>query len=838
MFYLTDASINGIANAILSGVFAFYLFSLKKKDKATLMLMFFFLFYTIFSIRLTVHVSLISTRLLPVTEIGMVFLYIGMMFLTPFALYFYKTLSGKTTKILIAISIIVTAGVAIGVVLTAVFNPWSIFLFDTDQFFFQNSTRIVGPPASILTIVATSVFFYKAHRFSESEAKGLKRIFRPVGRFARASRNFAILCFGLIIQGVIGILAGTKVINYDTARVMMILIMLFVLFFLVMVYLNNSTQPSNMIIKIVGISLATIIIIFVLLGYYLTETVRQNYHEARLAEIRLLQPYMDISRDRALEFGQVIRDKNVIIPESIQYIAARPVSDGYYSENYTMLYNVSGNLSADILKQSDDYEKGNRIKALIRYKRIDKTAFMDKDGVERYPTEEEATAMARDILNQEPVPEYTRSGRLWDMSDITTYYTKYNLTSGGMVYELGYRYTDYRQAQHRTSVFLLVILILISIIIIVLFPLFFRNIITEPIRRLLKGVRSFNQGDLSVEIPVMVLDEIGFLSTSFNNMAQNFRTILQDLQSAAEHVSDSSREMTTTAQALSHGAGQQAVSLEQSTSSMEEVSLSIYKISLNCQDQASSVEEITAAIDQLNNSMDEIYKAAKRVSDGADKAVSQALKAEGSSVIAQEGMKKIEDSSNKIYNIINVINDIAEQTNLLSLNASIEAARAGVAGRGFAVVADEISKLADESVKAVKEIEKLIKETGVNVKNGSRMVNELNQVIKEMMKVAEFTGKEGNEMGKSIEEQLVASKEITKSIENVNILSQGIAESSEKISITTDELSKGLEDVNDVTQQAAGSAEELTAAAEELSAQADHLNELFEQFSEKKDAAS
>ncbi len=74
------------------------------------------------------------------------------------------------------------------------------------------------------------------------------------------------------------------------------------------------------------------------------------------------------------------------------------------------------------------------------------------------------------------------------------------------------------------------LVVISSILIILIFPSFFRTALLDPLAKLLRGVRIANAGDLSVQVPVQYIDEIGFLTQSFNRMISALNEATQALK--------------------------------------------------------------------------------------------------------------------------------------------------------------------------------------------------------------------------------------------------------------------------------------------------------------------
>ncbi|MBW7857417.1 MAG: HAMP domain-containing protein, partial [Leptonema sp. (in: Bacteria)] len=106
------------------------------------------------------------------------------------------------------------------------------------------------------------------------------------------------------------------------------------------------------------------------------------------------------------------------------------------------------------------------------------------------------------------------------------------------IYEGGYFYRDYRSFIHISAFKQIVLLAGVLFVLLVIFPLFFRGSLINPLTELLDGVTKVNQGDLSVVVPVHVQDEIGFLAGSFNSMVKSIKDAQAKLQDYANNLEE------------------------------------------------------------------------------------------------------------------------------------------------------------------------------------------------------------------------------------------------------------------------------------------------------------
>lgn len=118
------------------------------------------------------------------------------------------------------------------------------------------------------------------------------------------------------------------------------------------------------------------------------------------------------------------------------------------------------------------------------------------------------------------------------------------------VYEAGFHYLKYRAYVRDAALDFFILTIGGLFLLLTVFPVFFHLALVSPLNKLLAGVSRVNEGNLDAQVKVGVEDEIGTLARSFNNMTVSIREARQKLQEYAvgleQKVSERTRDLEQT----------------------------------------------------------------------------------------------------------------------------------------------------------------------------------------------------------------------------------------------------------------------------------------------------
>ena len=340
--------------------------------------------------------------------------------------------------------------------------------------------------------------------------------------------------------------------------------------------------------------------------------------------------------------------------------------------------------------------------------------------------------------------------------------TKWNWLVAGSVY--GDEFTKESSALMQ-KIIVFAIILLLGMGASIYFTL--RHILSLPLRQVRDAATRLSNGDLTVSMDVVRIDEIGQLMTAINGIGQGLTTVVKQVR-------ENTTQILQSAQEIAAGNADLSARTESQASSLEET--------------AASMHELTGTVRQNSESANNANTLVLATSDVA---------AKGGGVVSEvmQTMGSIQESSRKIVDIISVIDGIAFQTNILALNAAVEAARAGEQGRGFAVVATEVRNLAQRSANAAKEIKELIGDSVEKINAGNHLV--------------EKTGE--------------AMSEVVASVERVTMIMSEISAASREQSSGIEQINQAVSQMDEMTQQNAALVEQAAAGAKSMEDQASNL---------------
>ncbi|MBI3140323.1 MAG: methyl-accepting chemotaxis protein [Rhodocyclales bacterium] len=304
-----------------------------------------------------------------------------------------------------------------------------------------------------------------------------------------------------------------------------------------------------------------------------------------------------------------------------------------------------------------------------------------------------------------------------------------------------------------------------------LFVFVVRGFIVRPLAQLAVNIRemaaSTGTFDLTRRYATDRGDEIGQISSVFDNLVAAFRGIVEEIRSESARLSTSMTELSSVQVQMAESSRQQMDSATAVSSSVEQLTVSVGRVvelaegtrSLADQDLALSSEGAQVAL----RAAEEMRRVAQSVTESS------------------LAVDRLSERSHQIGGIVKVIRDIADQTNMLALNAAIEAARAGEQGRGFAVVADEVRKLAERTSQSTAEIGELIEAVHQGVteaaasmeqmrgqaESGVALVNTAQESLGRIADSARQTAAKVGEIAGATREQRVSGDAAATSVERI-----------------------------------------------------------------------
>ncbi|TGN41932.1 methyl-accepting chemotaxis protein [Marinobacter confluentis] len=356
-------------------------------------------------------------------------------------------------------------------------------------------------------------------------------------------------------------------------------------------------------------------------------------------------------------------------------------------------------------------------------------------------------------------------------------------------------------AEENQRFLIIAALVLVLLVVVYLYVGFFMSV-RNAISSFSRAARSVAEGDMTTHIDLENRDELGALTTEFNDMTDKMAELIRSVGRTTSDVDQQAIRVNDTATANSQAVARQ----------MEESG------------------QINEAMNQMVEAVNEVTESAHRVAESAGSAEQDTEK--GRKVVADtvgtinalareiagavDVINRVNKDSDNISQVLVEIKAIAEQTNLLALNAAIEAARAGEQGRGFAVVADEVRSLSQRTHKSTEEIEGMISRLQSGVKDAVTAMTNSHDVT-------ETTVRKSTEVTEALDR-------IAKGISLIVDMSHQIAQAAEEQSAVAKNVNTNVEQISVLGQATADNANETLSSSRRMSELTASLQRLVEAF--------
>lgn len=347
--------------------------------------------------------------------------------------------------------------------------------------------------------------------------------------------------------------------------------------------------------------------------------------------------------------------------------------------------------------------------------------------------------------------------------------------------------------------------------------------LTKPLTSLVELTKKASKGDLTVKSDYQSEDEIGILSTSFNNMIDNMKILIFNIKEVTEVV-------TSVTESLLASTQQTSSSINEVAENMTNVAADIEKGSENAKNGVDSATELSNELDSVSKKIIESEESSKNVynvsNNGFEVIRKLEEKNERSSIVSKEVtevINSLSEKANSIGMIVETITSISKETNLLALNAAIEAARAGEAGKGFSVVAEEVRKLSENTAESTNNVKSIITNIQKDIKLAKTTIIQIEEVGIEQNEAVNITKNTFKEINTSVEEI----------VEKINIISESlfsVDSSKTNLISVVENVSFMAEGVSEATQNVCGATEEQNAEMEQISTLVQELNNMTQKL--------
>jgi len=507
-----------VAPTILTFLISIFLLVISKKERTAQYLAFTFISLTLFNIGYLIGYGIDH----PIAAIGWhiaCLIVLAVFSKVQFAYYLPDKLNKQEPRIVLVIGILLYLFAQIQYS-TKAQEAGNRFIFKNHIYASNYTSQLVPMLTSlfflwIFVVLIRQVLQHTKEEYNEKSIliRFFARIFFPLSRDGKLVRSFLVLTFfELVINMLVVVGWYSSFISHTAMNFLMSTGLMLVYLSYTVVYVNNSRKNITFMVKIVGVALVFLLVVSSLMGARSISYAEKSYDAENIAIIEGV-------------FSSPSWRENRTYPKSIEYIAYRNNTTGVYSKEYKLAMKKDDNLRDELFQKSDEEELDFNLKALSRKIQNQKLS------------QEEAKEKAFQKIKETQLKIKSRYYRQIGDSRFI-YYVLNEVDSNGEdnIYEFGFSYLNYRKMIHDVVFVEVITILFVVFIVLTIFPLFFRINLVLPLRNLLEGVKEINNGNLKTQVKVDVLDEIGYLTNSFNKMVSSIDSAQEQLEDYAKNL--------------------------------------------------------------------------------------------------------------------------------------------------------------------------------------------------------------------------------------------------------------------------------------------------------------
>ena len=350
------------------------------------------------------------------------------------------------------------------------------------------------------------------------------------------------------------------------------------------------------------------------------------------------------------------------------------------------------------------------------------------------------------------------------------------------------------------------------------------------IKQMLKGIKTFSEGDFTVGFESKSCDEIGSMGNALNHMQHNLKAMVADMQQNSTEVKNNAKELSDACEETTQVAEGIAKASEELATASTDLAINAsqgFERLNNLAEEINTIFERTTAIKQSLDVTQHANQKGTHFIQDLQKAIDENV---AITLKIKELVEILGSKSAAITDITSVIRNISDQTRLLALNAMIESARAGESGKGFTVVAQEIGKLSVQTSNSVSGIEQIITEVSTAIEQTQEYVQQGSKIVEHTTSVSEETGKAFGKIDQSVNQMVDEIQVLIEGISQVNQDKNEVLGAIESISSIAEETTSATEEISSSLEVQLVNIEDAAKAANELQKLSQALDKLMGQF--------